>query len=41
MPPGGFRVAIVNCWNPEIGFKVRQRLAYYFQSTLCSAKVAA
>jgi hypothetical protein len=32
MPPGGFRLAIINCWNPEIGFKVRERLALMFQS---------
>lgn len=31
MPPGGFRLAIVNCWNPEIGFKVRERLAALFE----------
>jgi hypothetical protein len=32
MPPGGFRLAIINCWNPETGFKVRDRLASMFQS---------
>jgi hypothetical protein len=32
MPPGGFRLAIVNCWKPEAGFKVRERLALMFQS---------
>jgi len=31
MPPGGFRLAIVNCWNLETGFKVRDRLAALFQ----------
>ncbi|HEY7559367.1 MAG TPA: hypothetical protein VIH18_31645 [Candidatus Binatia bacterium] len=31
MPPGGFRLAIVNCWNLEVGFKVRERLAALFQ----------
>jgi hypothetical protein len=31
MPPGGFRLAIVNCWNLEVGFKVRDRLAALFQ----------
>jgi hypothetical protein len=41
MPPGGFRVSIVNCWDRETGLRVRERLAYLFQSTLCSAKVAA
>jgi hypothetical protein len=33
MPPGGFRLAIINCWNPETGFKVRQQLAMMFGST--------
>jgi len=41
MPPGGFRVAIVNCWDRETGIKVREQLAYLFQSTPCNAKVAA
>jgi hypothetical protein len=41
MPPGGFRLAIVNCWNFEMGFKVRERLASLFQPILSSAKVAA
>jgi hypothetical protein len=31
MPPGGFRLAIVNCWDLETGFKVRERLASLFQ----------
>ena len=33
MPPGGFRLAIINCWNPEAGFAVRERLAPLFQSS--------
>ena len=33
MPPGGFRLAIVNCWDLETGFKVRERLASMFQSS--------
>ncbi len=41
MPPGGFRLAIVNGWNPEMGFKVRERLSSLFQPILSSAKVAA
>jgi hypothetical protein len=41
MPPGGFRLAIVNCWNLEIGFEVRERLSSLFQPSLSSAKVAA
>jgi hypothetical protein len=34
MPPGGFRLAIINCWNPEIGLKVRRQLALLFGSSL-------
>lgn len=33
MPPGGFRLAIVNCWNLETGFAVREKLALSFWST--------
>jgi hypothetical protein len=33
MPPGGFRLAVINCWNLEAGFKVRERLAALFQQT--------
>ena len=33
MPPGGFRLAIVNCWLLDSGFKVRERLASLFQLT--------
>lgn len=33
MPPGGFRLAIVNCWDLEAGFKARERLALHFWST--------
>jgi hypothetical protein len=33
MPPGGFRLAIVNCWDLETGFKVRERIASMFQSS--------
>lgn len=32
MPPGGFRLAIVNCWDLELGFEVRDRLALRFWS---------
>jgi len=34
MPPGGFRLAIINCWEPAAGFKVRQELAAMFDSHL-------
>jgi hypothetical protein len=27
MPPGGFRLAIVNCWDLAVGLLVRERLA--------------
>lgn len=33
MPPGGFRLAIVNCWELETGFRARERLALSFWST--------
>ncbi|MDX1487675.1 MAG: hypothetical protein R3268_05695 [Acidiferrobacterales bacterium] len=33
MPPGGFRLAIVNCWDLEAGFAARERLAVEFWST--------
>lgn len=32
MPPGGFRLAIVNCWNLEAGLAARQDLALAFWS---------
>ncbi|MGE3804323.1 MAG: hypothetical protein AB7K24_06595 [Gemmataceae bacterium] len=32
MPPGGFRLAIVNCWNLEAGIEVRKELALSFWS---------
>jgi hypothetical protein len=33
MPPGGFRLAIVNCWELEAGLEARRRLALLFWST--------
>jgi hypothetical protein len=33
MPPGGFRLAIVNCWDREAGESVRHRLAEWFGCT--------
>ncbi|MBI3981448.1 MAG: hypothetical protein HY337_00950 [Gemmatimonadetes bacterium] len=33
MPPGGFRVAVVNCWDLEAGFAARATLAQAFQRT--------
>jgi hypothetical protein len=31
MPPGGFRLAIVNCLNLEAGREARARLAEFFR----------
>ncbi|HVS03079.1 MAG TPA: hypothetical protein VMT16_09955 [Thermoanaerobaculia bacterium] len=33
MPPGGFRLAIINCWDLEAGLEARSRLALRFWST--------
>ncbi len=33
MPPGGFRLGIVNCWNLKTGCAVREKLALSFWST--------
>ncbi len=33
MPPGGFRLAIVNCWDLEAGLLVRERLRHAFMGT--------
>jgi hypothetical protein len=33
MPPGGFRLGIVNCWDLEVGTQIRERLALRFWST--------
>lgn len=33
MPPGGFRLGIVNCWELEAGFAARRRLAEAFPGT--------
>jgi hypothetical protein len=33
MPPGGFRLAIVNCWDLEVGLQIRERLALRFWAT--------
>ncbi len=37
MPPGGFRVAIVNCWNREAGNAARERLREYFAGAIGSS----
>jgi hypothetical protein len=41
MPPGGFRLAIVNCWNLEAGLEVREQLARTFRSMPPPARAAA
>jgi hypothetical protein len=41
MPPGGFRLAIINCWDVETGFKIRERLAMMFRSNPPPARAAA
>lgn len=33
MPPGGFRLAIVNCWDRDVGVRAREKLALSFWST--------
>lgn len=33
MPPGGFRLAIVNCWDLQTGCDVREKIALSFWST--------
>ena len=33
MPPGGFRLAIVNCWDLQAGLATREKLALGFWST--------
>jgi hypothetical protein len=33
MPPGGFRLAIVNCWDLQTGMRAREKLALNFWST--------
>jgi hypothetical protein len=32
MPPGGFRLAIINCWDLDAGFDLRDRLTLRFCS---------
>ncbi|MHB8453852.1 MAG: ATP-grasp domain-containing protein [Acidiferrobacterales bacterium] len=33
MPPGGFRLAVLNCWSLEAGFAAREHLAQLFGSS--------
>jgi len=33
MPPGGFRLAIINCWDLEVGRSARRQLALQFWTT--------
>ncbi|HEU0276261.1 MAG TPA: hypothetical protein VFQ95_00340 [Rhodanobacteraceae bacterium] len=32
MPPGGFRLAVINCWDLDVGRRVREKLALSFWS---------
>jgi hypothetical protein len=34
MPPGGFRLAIVNGWDLNVGLRARERLSLWFAETL-------
>ena len=36
MPPGGFRVAIVNCWDRAAGYAAREGLRAHFEATKTS-----
>ena len=40
MPPGGFRLAIVNCWDLATGLLARERLARMFYASEGRAAVA-
>ena len=40
MPPGGFRLAIVNCWDLAAGLLVRERLATLFRAAGTTADSA-
>jgi hypothetical protein len=33
VPPGGFRVAIVNCWDRAAGYAARDHLRAHFEAT--------
>ncbi len=39
MPPGGFRLAVVNCWQLEAGLRARQDLALALWSTQALGKL--
>jgi hypothetical protein len=41
MPPGGFRLAIVNCWELVTGLRVRERLAAMFRPSPADAPALA
>src|SRR5450631_553983 len=41
MPPGGFRLAIVNCWNLEVGLAARNRLRGWFPRALRARTIVA
>jgi hypothetical protein len=33
MPPGGFRLAIINCWDRAVGLAARERLLAFHLPT--------
>jgi hypothetical protein len=39
MPPGGFRLAIVNCWNLKTGKRVRAQLKAYFDAGVAASRL--
>ena len=38
MPPGGFRLAIVNCWDLEVGKRARAQLKAYFDAGVAASR---
>jgi hypothetical protein len=32
MPPGGFRLAVVNCWDLSVGLRAREDLKNHFSA---------
>ncbi len=41
MPPGGFRLALVNCWDLQAGLAVRERLKRLFRVVSLDGKWSA
>lgn len=38
MPPGGFRLAIINCWDLDVGRRVRAQLKEHFDTGLAARR---